>query len=65
LTDLDGVPLDLKKSYKVGLKAFIAGGKDGFTCLTRKNNGVKIIVDPEAGPLMPDVLYRGFEQLAT
>lgn len=57
---IGGEPIDLRKSYKVGTKAYLAKGKDGYTMLPHGTE----LVDEENGPVLPTTLRNHFRVLA-
>lgn len=56
-----GEPLDLARSYTVGLNSFLAGGGDGYSMFT----DAKVLVDANAGPLLSTSVIEAVEQVGT
>uniref|UniRef100_F6SKP5 5'-Nucleotidase C-terminal domain-containing protein n=3 Tax=Ciona intestinalis TaxID=7719 RepID=F6SKP5_CIOIN len=49
---VQGNPLDPTREYTMATKAYVARGKDGYTCLSK----CRILTDPDSGPLLSTVV---------
>jgi 5'-nucleotidase len=53
-------PLDMDKEYKLITKAYLALGKDGYDVF----KDCRMILDDEAGPVLPSIVRNYFNELA-
>jgi 5'-nucleotidase len=53
-------PLDMDKEYKLITKAYLALGKDGYDVFKE----CRMILDDEAGPVLPSIVRNYFNELA-
>lgn len=58
--EINGQPIDSNKSYTMAINAYLLGGGDGYDF-----KGVEVLVDPEGGPVEPDVVMEGIRKAGT
>uniref|UniRef100_A0A061QQ45 5'-nucleotidase n=1 Tax=Tetraselmis sp. GSL018 TaxID=582737 RepID=A0A061QQ45_9CHLO len=58
---IQGKPIGMDRKYRLGTKAYMAQGKDGFDCLM----GLKELVRADEGTLLPTTVREHFRHLTT
>ena len=55
-----GKPLELDRTYVMATKAYVARGRDGYTCLEK----CRLLNDPDAGPLLSTVVRNHIQNVS-
>jgi 5'-nucleotidase len=58
--EVNGQPIQSDKSYTMALNAYLLGGGDGYDL-----KGAEVVVDPEGGPVAPDVVMEAVRKAGT
>jgi 5'-nucleotidase len=58
--EVNGQPIQSDKSYTMTLNAYLLGGGDGYDL-----KGAEVLIDPEGGPVEPDVVMEGIRKAGT
>lgn len=56
-----GEPLDPEKTYVMGLKAFLLGGKDGYVDFL--DPSIKQLTDPDEFPTLPQIYLKHLQRI--
>lgn len=58
--EVNGQPIQSDKSYTLAVNAYLLGGGDGYDL-----KGAEVVVDPEAGPVEPDIVMEAIRKAGT